>query len=139
MIGLGSDKNVSSFYVHSMHSFEPRSPVLDQNPSKQLTSNQVVWRRKAKPKTKEKATQLMAERPSSGFTIPFADTSPSSSLTAALDVHHGEEKPQRGMYEGSSDYLQEKGEKIDEGQKLRFSMDPNLDNTNMCDNSDVEI
>ena len=65
-------------------------------------------------------------------------TSPSSSLTAALDVHHGEEKPQGGMYEGSSDYLQEKGGKIDEGQKLKFNTDPNFDNSNMCDNSDVE-
>ena len=111
-------KNVSSFYVRPMQSFEPRCPVLDQNPSKQLTSNQVVWRRKAKPKTRVKAKQLMAERPSSGFTIPFADPSPSSSLTAALDVLHGEEKLQRGMYEGSTD--------------------PNFDNSNMCGNSDVE-
>ena len=131
-------KNVSSFYVHSMQSFEPRSPVLDQNPSKQLTSNQVVWRRKAKPKTREKAKQLVAERPFSGFTIPSADPSPSSSLTAALDVHHGEEKPQRGMYEGSSDHWQEKGGEIEEGQKLKFNTDPNFDNSNMCDNSDVE-
>ena len=89
-------------------------------------------------KTREKAKQLMAERPSSGFTIPFADPCPSSSLTAALDVHHGEKKPQRGMYEGSRDYWQEKGEKIEESQKLEFSTDPNFDNPNMCDNGDVE-
>ena len=111
-------KDVSSFYVRPMQTFEPRGPVLDQDPSKQLTSNQVVWRRKAKHKTREKAKQLMAERPSSGFTIPFADPSPSSSLTAALDVLHGEEKLQRGMYEGSTD--------------------PNFDSSNMCGNSDVE-
>ena len=127
-------KDVSSFYVRPMQTFEPRGPVLDQDPSKQLTSNQVVWRRKAKHKTREKAKQLMAERPSSGFTIPFADPCPSSSLTAAVDVHHGEEKPQRGMYEGSCDYWQEKEEKIEEGQKLKFNTDPKVDNSNMCDN-----
>ena len=42
------------------------------------------------------------------------------------------------MYDGSFDDWEEKVNKIEAGQKLKFTMDPKVDNSNMCDTGNGE-
>ena len=110
------------------------------------TANQNIIRKLARSGNWVKpARTRMENRPSSGLTVPCASTSsllispcPPSALTSPFDNHHGEEKPPRGMYDGSFDDWEEKGKKIEAGQKLKFNTDPNVDNANMSNNGNGE-